>query len=122
MPDHNAAMLAFCKLAGISQSRRQLGPRDKFLILAGVAAARSGWPAVAERCRELVLAHNPAHLLRRHPTFAGALRDDDFQPYLKRLARFCSYEKAEHYLSQMELSPDLPPISAKLTPGEYALL
>ena len=37
MDDHDSAMLAFVKLAGVSQSREQLGPRDKFLVLAGVA-------------------------------------------------------------------------------------
>src|SRR5262245_14380242 len=105
MPDHDAAMLAFVKLAGLSQSRRQLGPRDRFLVLAGVSAARGGWEAVAARCRELVLAHNPAHLLGRHASLADALRDADFQPFLKQLERFCSYEKAEHHLSQWELSP-----------------
>ena len=29
MVDHDAAMLTFVKLAGVSQSRQQLGPRDK---------------------------------------------------------------------------------------------
>jgi hypothetical protein len=122
MPDHDAAMLAFVKLAGVSQSRGQLGPRDKFLMLAGVAATRAGWSTVAARCRELVLAHNPSHLARRYATFADALRDTDFQPYLKQLERFCSYERAEHHLSQLEITPELPPISARITSGDYALL
>ena len=51
MDDHDAAMLTFVKLAGVSQSREQLGPRDKFLVLAGVAASRANHPAVAHRCR-----------------------------------------------------------------------
>lgn len=122
MPDHDAAMLAFVKLAGISQDRNQLGPRDKFLVLAAAAACRGGWPPVAERCRELVLAHNGAHLLRRFSTFVEALRSDDFETYLRQTERFCSYEKAEYLLARQELTPDLPPIATKLSPGDYALL
>ncbi|MGQ0634914.1 MAG: hypothetical protein ACT4QC_09910 [Planctomycetaceae bacterium] len=122
MPDHDAAMLAYAKLAGLSQDRRQLGPRDKFLVLAGAAACRGGWPAVADRCRELVLAHNPAHLLKRYETFGAACEDEDFLTYLKQVERFCPYEKAEHLLDRQELTPDLPPVAAKLSAGDYALL
>src|SRR5262245_17208600 len=100
MPDHDAAMLAYVKLAGISQDRQQLGPRDKFLVLAGAAACRGSWPSVAERCRELILAHNPAHMVRRFATFAAAVEDGDFQTYLKQAERFCPYEKAEYLLDQ----------------------
>ena len=120
--DHSSAMLAFVKLAGVSQTRQQLGPRDKFLVLAGVAASRASFPAVARRCRELVLAHNRSHLLKRYETIEAALEDAEFQTYLKQLSRFCPYEKAEHHLSQLEISPDLPDLSSKLSPGDYALL
>jgi len=122
MQDHDAAMLAFVKLAGLSQDRHQLGPRDKFLVLAASAACRGGWPQVAERCRDLVLAHNAVHLLHKCPSFADALDSEEFQIYLKQVERFCSYEKAEHLLAQQELTPELPRIAAKLTPGDYALL
>jgi hypothetical protein len=122
MDDHDAVMLAFVKLAGISQSRDQLGPRDKFLVLAGVAASRAGHPAVAQRCRELVLANNRAHLLKRYETFTRALEDGEFQTYFKQVSRFCSYEKAEHHLSQLDISAELPKITAKLSPEDYALL
>jgi hypothetical protein len=122
MDDHDAAMLAFVKLAGVSQSREQLGPRDKFLVLAGVAASRADHPAVAQRCRELLLAHNPSHLLKRYETIEQALQDAEFQTYFRQVSRFCSYEKAEHHLSQLDISTDLPNISAKLSPEDYALL
>ncbi len=122
MDDHDAAMLTFVKLAGVSQSREQLGPRDKFLVLAGVAASRASHPAVAQRCRELVLAHNPAHLLKRYVSIEQALDDGEFQAYFKQVSRFCSYEKAEHHLSQLDISSELPKITAKLSPEEYALL
>ena len=120
--DHSSAMLAFVKLAGVSQTRQQLGPRDKFLVLAGVAASRANCLAVSRRCRELILAHNPSHLVKRYETFEAALEDAEFEPYLKQLSRFCSYEKAEHHLSQLDISPDLPELSSKLSPGDYALL
>ncbi len=122
MDDHAAAMLAFVKLAGVSQTRQQLGPRDKFLMLAGIAATRANCPAVAQRCRELVLAHNPSHLVKRYDTFESALEDPEFQAYLKQLSRFCSYEKAEHHLSQLDITPEVPNLSSKLSPGDYALL
>ena len=117
-------MLAFVKLAGVSQSREQLGPRDKFLVLAGVAASRdhTRYPAVAARCRELLLSNNPSHLMKRYETFEQALAVDEFQSYLRQLSRFCPYEKAEHLLSQLEISTELPKISAKLSAADYALL
>lgn len=122
MNDHDAAMLAFVKLAGVSQSRQQLGPRDKFLVLAGVAAARANLPAVSQRCRELILAHNPAHLIGRFETIELALADGEFAAFLRQLSRFCSYEKAEHHLSQLDILPEVPKLSAKLSAGDYALL
>src|SRR5579864_3832327 len=120
--EHSSAMLAFVKLAGISQSRQQLGPRDKFLVLAGAAAIRAACPAVAQRCRELLLANNPAHMLKRYETMELALACDEFQVYLKQLSRFCSYEKAEHHLSQLDISPAIPELSAGLSAEDYALL
>jgi hypothetical protein len=122
MHDRGEQMLAYIKLAGLSQSRRQLGPRDKFLVLAAAAAHRSGWPAVAERCRELVLSNNPAHLLRRWPTYDQAAADADFAPFLKQLMRFCPLERAEHLLAQLEITAALPPLQSQLSAGDYALL
>jgi hypothetical protein len=122
MTDHDAAMLAFVKLAGVSQERRLLGPRDKFLVLAAAAACRAGWLPVAERCRELVLAHNGVHMLRRYPSFAEAFQAEDFQTFLKQVERFCSYEKAEHLLAKQDLTPSMPPLATRLSAGDYALL
>jgi hypothetical protein len=122
MDDHDSAMLAFVKLAGISQSREQLGPRDKFLVLAGAAATQAGHAAVAARCRTLLLSHNPAHLLKRYETFELALESEEFQLYLRQLSRFCPYEKAEHLLSQLDISTELPNLSARLSAADYALL
>ena len=122
MLDHSAAMLAFLKLAGVSQTRKQIGPRDKFLVLGGVSALKAGWPDVAERCRELIVAHNPAHQLVQYPTFADALRSEDFEQLLKPLGKFCSYERAEHLLTQLRIAPGQPRLNGSLSDGEYALL
>ena len=122
MLDHEAAMLAFVKLAGVAQTRGQLPQRDKFLLLTGAAACRGNWTVVAERCRQLVLTHNPLHLLKRYPSFAAAMEDEEFQTYFKQLSRFCSYERAEHYLTQLQISPGFPTTSGSLSAGDYALL
>jgi len=121
MDDHERAMLTFAKLAGLSQTRQQLGPRDKFLVLAAVAACHGRHPQIATHCRELVLAHNPAHLLKRFESIDSALAEDEFQAFLKQLARFCSFEKAEHLLSQLGQSVDLPPKSKPADLEAYVL-
>ena len=122
MADHDAAMLTFVKLAGVSQSRQQLGPRDKFLVLAAVAACHAGHAAVAARCRELVVANNPAHILHRFESVDAALVDDDFRTFLKQLTRFCSRERGEHLLSQLSIATDLPKLATRLSAADYALL
>ena len=122
MLDHEAAMVAFVKLAGISQSKQQLPQRDKFLLLAGSAACHAGWLNVAERCRQLVLNHNPRHLVGHSATLADALRDGEYQTYAKQLSRFCSYERAEHYLTQLQIAPGSPIPNARMSSGDYALL
>lgn len=122
MLDHEAAMVAFVKLAGIAQSKQQLLQRDKFLLLGGAAACHAGWLAVADRCRQLVLAHNPAHLIGHYETFAEALRDESFQTYFKQLTRFCSYERAEHFLTELAIAPGFPAAHPDLSFGAYALL
>lgn len=121
MPDYERAMLMYARLAAISQDKQQLAGRDKFLILTGAEACRAGWPDVAARCRELVVANNPAHMLNRYETFPGALRDEEFGVFLKQLERFCTHEKAEHLLSELEISPDLPANYRDAGAGTFAL-
>lgn len=103
MIDHDVALLAFAKLAEISKAKQQLLPCDKFLVLAGAEACRAGYPRLAARCRELVLGHNHAHLLKRFSDFPAALADADFQTFLKQLARFCPLERAELLLQQLDI-------------------
>lgn len=121
MPDYERAMLIYARLAALSQEKQQLGGRDKFLILTGAEACRAGWPEVAERCREMVLANNAAHLLNRYSSFPAALRDEEFATFLKQLERFCTHEKAEHLLSELDITPDVPPKYQDDGAGAFAL-
>lgn len=101
MSPEESKMLVYVALADVSRRRGQTAGSDRFLTLAGVAACRAGRLDVAERCRELVLADNPRHLLSRWPSVAAALRAADFAPYLKRLERFCPLERGEHILREL---------------------
>ena len=98
MADPDLALSAYLQLAAISHARGQWLPRNKFLIMAGASACIAGWLTVAERCRELVRAHSPNHLLGHYPTFPDALKSAEFQTYYKQLKKFCSTERAEHLL------------------------
>lgn len=119
MPDHEFSLLAYAQLAQLSKQKRQMSPRDKFLILAAASACRAGWPDVAETCRTAVLTNNPAHLIGHYATFVDAMQSTDFEPFQRRLERFCSREKAEHLLS--ELGIDIPQPVGSQTVGELAL-
>ena len=122
MRDHEQAMLAYALLADVSQKKQQLIGRDKFLILTGVSACRAGWPDVAHRCRDVVLDHNPAHLIGKYASFADALRSADFEPFVKQLERFCGYERAEHFLRELKLETEHSPTeSPQSSTGERAL-
>lgn len=121
MPDYEHAMLMYARLAAISQEKQQLQGRDKFLILTGAEACRAGWPEVAERCRASVIANNPAHLLNRYESFPSALRDEEFSVFLKQLERFCTHEKAEHLLSELDISTEIPANYRDAGLGTFAL-
>jgi hypothetical protein len=103
--NHESAMLAYVRLADVSQRKQQLIGRDKLLVLAAAAACRAGWIDVGQRCRELVLEHNPAHLIGSYPTAADAVRSSEFTPLLNRLERMCGYERAEFLVSELGLEP-----------------
>lgn len=104
MPDYESAMLVYARLARLAHAKGQSLGRDKFLLLAGIAACRAGWPDIGQLCRSLVLQHNPRHLVGRYASLPDALRSDEFAAFDKRLARWCPYEKAEHLLRELGLS------------------
>jgi hypothetical protein len=107
MPSSDLTLSAFLQLARISNERGQMMPRNKFLILSAAAACDSGCLLIAERCRDVVLDNNPAHMLNRFETIPDALRSTEFQVYLKQLRKFCSVERAEQLLAiqDIELTP-----------------
>lgn len=104
--NEDRATLMFARLAAVAAERGQSAGRDRFLILAGIAATRAGWPAVAARCHHLVTTSAPRHLLGRYASFAEALRDPDFEQFCRQLRRFCSPERAEHLLNELGLAPE----------------
>ena len=104
MSSADLAVVQYLELAKISQAKQQPSGCDRFLVLAAEAACRAGWLDVAEHCREIVLQHNPHHLIGRWPTMPDALRSEEFQPFLKQLERFCSVERAESLLSELDQS------------------
>jgi hypothetical protein len=121
MVDHERAMLAYVRLADVSQRKHQLLGRDKLLILAAGAACRAGWLDVAARCRQLVLENNPAHLIGGFATVADAMRSDDFGPFLKQLERQCGYERADFLANDLGLQPHERMEEDETTAGQVAL-
>lgn len=113
MADHEAAMCAYVQLAVISDQKQQALHRDRFYLLAGVAACRAGWLEVAEVCRVKLLATSPAHQLKKFASLPDALRDPDFQLLVSKWERHCPFEQAEHLLMQLGLTPfaDQPELS-----------
>ena len=95
MVDHELGAFVFASLAEISHERKQLDSRDRFLLLAAIAACRAGCLEIADRCRQIVLGHNPRHLIQSYASIPDALRDSDFAPFERSLNRFCSFEQAE---------------------------
>ena len=118
MHGHELAMLMFVRLAMLSHRKQQTIGRDKFLLLAAVSASRSGQPAVAERCRSLMLESNPKHMLHRFDSVGEALETDDFQSLCKQVERFCSPERAELLLSELQIDPHA---EVATTPKEFCL-
>ena len=100
MRNHEIAMLSFARLARISHETPHPLGRDRFLVLAGREACLAGWLGVAERCRALILAGNAHHFLSQSESFPDALRDDTKTAYFATFDSFCSFEQAEHLLSQ----------------------
>lgn len=98
MFNHEAAMLAYARLARISAQKQQRLGTHRFLLLTGMAACRAGWLDVAERCRAIIVAENTKHFLLHSATFADALREPENVGYFTQLERFCSFEQAEHLL------------------------
>lgn len=99
-------ILNYVLLADLSQLRQQAAGRDRFLLLAAIAACECGLPELAEELRRRVVCNNPHHLVARYDSMAAALRDSDFAPFQRHLQRFCSAEQAEFLLHQQRRAED----------------
>jgi hypothetical protein len=113
MRDAESAMCAYAQLARLSHEKQQALARDRFLVLAGVAACEAGWPDVAATCHRLLTRFAPQHQLARFDSFPAALRSEDFRKLVQATQRHCPYERAEHLLTGLGLSargddPDQP--------------
>ncbi len=106
MLNHDLEMLTYLKLAELSQRKQNVLGCDKMLVLAGAAACEAGCLLVAERCREVLVRHQPRHQLARYVSFADALRSDEFAPLLKRLRKLCSFEQAEFLAREWDLADE----------------
>ena len=100
VPDLDQAVVRYLRLADIAQRKGQISGRNRFLLLAAVDACHTGLLEVATLCREQVLTDEPRHLIGQYATIPDAIRSQDFEPFARRLKRFCSREQAEHLLQQ----------------------
>lgn len=116
MVNHDLEMLTYLKLAELSQRKQNSLGCDKLLVLAGAAACEAGCLPVAERCREVLVHHQPRHQLARYASFADALRSAEFTPLLKRLRKLCSFEQAEFLAQEWKLADEG---DAELTAAEF---
>lgn len=98
MLNQETAMLAFARLALLSHHRQQLSGTEKFVVLTGFAACRSGWLDIATQCWPLLVSLNPQHFVVRAGSFPNALRDPSLSNFISVIDRFCSFEQAEHLL------------------------
>lgn len=91
----------YLHLAKASQQRVRPHVRDRLLVIAATLASQLALPRIAAHCRQMVLEHNPAHLIGHYDTMADALGDSDFLHLLKQLQRRFPLEEAERMLSTL---------------------
>lgn len=107
MDGHDERMLGYAELAALAGERGQPDERVRFLVLAGVAACRAGLPDIAETCRVEIERANARHLVVQYETLADALRDPDFEPFLRSLERRYPWEQSEHVLAELGIATDV---------------
>ena len=101
MSDPGYLLSVYLHLANASQHRRRPLARDRLLLIAGSIAARMKLEPIAAKCRQVVLEHNPNHLISGWNSMAEALQDEDFLCFLKQLQRRYPQEKAERLLQTL---------------------
>ncbi len=103
MTDLGYVLGLYLHLAHASRRRGRPHVADRLLVLAAATAATMGLDPLAAYCRELVLKHNPHHMIRRWPVVRDALENKDFQSLLKQLERRYSLERSEQLLAALEI-------------------
>lgn len=91
----------YLHLARATQRRLRPHVRDRLLVIAAVQATQIDLPRVAAYCRQMVLSHNPQHMIGNYATVAEALDDSDFLHLLKQLQRRFPQEEAERMLATL---------------------
>lgn len=91
----------YLHLARASGARRRPDVRTRLLVLAAVTAAYGSLDRIAAYCRQLVLQHNPHHMIGRWKTVAAALAEEDFLHFLRHLERRYPFEQAERMLATL---------------------
>jgi len=81
--------------------------RDRFLVLAAVAAQTAGQPHDAEQMRQRLLKGNSFHMLRSFTSMAEALNSQDVQNYVEDLRQEYPLHAAVHLLEEVQ-GPVLP--------------
>lgn len=104
--DYDRATLIYVRLARLSFASGQVLQRDRFLVLAGIAALHAGLMPIADRCQALIRKRNPKHLFSQYDCAADAARDPDFQQFFARVEAQCPLEVAENLLQRMGVLPD----------------
>lgn len=94
-------LASYLHLARASGMRRRPEVRTRLLVLAAVAAAYGSLDRIAAHCRQLVLEHNPRHMIGRWETVEIALAEEDFLHFLRHLERRYPLEQAEQMLTTL---------------------
>jgi hypothetical protein len=103
MQDPVDTLAIYLHLARASERRRRPHVRDRLFVLAAVEATKAGLLRIAAHCRRIVLDSNAQHLIRRWPTVAAALRDQEFRHFLTHLEKRYSRENAEQLLQSLAI-------------------
>jgi hypothetical protein len=98
--DHDTLAM-YLHLARASELRRRWMVRDKLLLISAHRAETLELAALAEHCRERILAHNSGHLVGHFPTLADAAADERFVLLYQQAERTYSAEKAEYMLQSL---------------------
>ena len=94
-------LATYLHLANAAKLRRQPLVRDRVLLLAAVIAAQIDLAPIAAACRELILTHNPRHLVCRWATISQALDEEDFQSLINQLSTRYGPEYVERLIEQL---------------------